>query len=219
MPERPSIWNAIFAEKGLVFPNPHQEMPRFTALLQEQDARTILDLGCGTGRHLLYLAQQGFAVSGIDSAPTALAISQQRLHERGLTAELRLQDIFDRLPYPDGAFEALLSTQVIHHARLIQIQALVQEIERILKPNGLIFITVPRLQNQATRFQPLEPGTFLPLDGREAGLLHHYFTKEELVDLFGHFRVLDLCLDRDQHYCLTGRGDRAALEQPGQERK
>ena len=122
-----------------------------------------------------------------------------------MTAELYLGDIFAGLPFADAAFDAVLSTQVVHHARLAQIRALVSEIERVLAGAGLVFATVPSLRNQGTQFQLIEPGTFLPLDGREAGLPHHYFTPEELYEVFEHFAVIDLHVDSDQHYCLTAQ--------------
>lgn len=203
MPKEPPVWDTIFEQEGLVFPDPHEDMPHLAQMLEERQARTVLDVGCGTGRHVLYLAQRGFRVSGVDNAPTALTVTQRRLQEAGLTADLRLHDIFDTLPFPNAAFDALVSTQVIHHARIAQIRGLVAEMVRILKPNGLVFVTVPQVQNQATQFQPIEPGTFLPLDGREAGLPHHYFTPEELRDVFQQFEVIDFHVDRDQHSCLT----------------
>ena len=43
----------------------------------------------------------------------------------------------------------------------------------------------------------------LRLDGIETGLPHHYFTPEELRDLLKAFSLLDIHLDRHQHYCLT----------------
>ena len=92
---------------------------------------------------------------------------------------------------------------MIHHARLAQIAALVDEIARILKAGGLLFVTVPQLQNQGTRFEQLEPGTYIPLDGVETGLPHHYFTPEELHSLFKEFTIVDIHLDQHQHYCLT----------------
>jgi SAM-dependent methyltransferase len=198
-----TIWSTIFAREGIVFTHPHDDMPYFVDLLTQRDAHTLLDLGCGTGRHILYLGEGGFDVYGIDSAVTGLASTQQRLEEAGLTAHLVQQDIFDVLPFEDAFFDAILSVQVIHHARLAQISALVNEMARILKPGGLLFVTVPQLQNQGTQFQQIEPGTSVPLDGREAGLPHHYFTPEELRELFKPFLIMDLHLDRDHHYCLT----------------
>jgi hypothetical protein len=91
----------------------------------------------------------------------------------------------------------------MHHTRLAQIGALVEEITRVLKPSGLICVSVPQLQNQGTQFQQIESGTCIPLDGREAGVPHHYFTPEELHILFELFLVMDLQLDRDHYYCLT----------------
>jgi hypothetical protein len=43
----------------------------------------------------------------------------------------------------------------------------------------------------------------MPLDGREKGLLHHFFTPEELQALFSGFEIKDTHLDKGQHYCLT----------------
>jgi hypothetical protein len=60
-----------------------------------------------------------------------------------------------------------------------------------------------KLQNQCTQFQQIGPGTYFPLDVCEAGLPHHYFTPEELHNLFKQLLVMDLHLDRDQRYCIT----------------
>ena len=51
----------------------------------------------------------------------------------------------------------------------------------------------------------------MPLDGREKGLLHHFFTPEELQELFRGFNITDTHLDRGGHYCLTAvKGTTAA---------
>ncbi len=203
MQDDATVWNTIFAREGLVFVNPHEDMPHLADLLSQRRAHTLLDLGCGTGRHVLYFGERDFDVYGIDSASAGLASTQHRLTEANLTAHLMQCDIFETLPFGDAFFDAILSVQVIHHARLAQIVALVDEMARILTSGGLLFVTVPELQNQGTHFQQIEPGTFMPLDGIEAGLPHHYFTPEELRELFRTFSILDIHLDRDQHYCLT----------------
>ena len=186
-----------------MFVEPHDDMPHLADLLNQREAHTLLDLGCGTGRHVLYLGERGFDVYGIDSAAAGLTSTQHRLEAAGLAAHLVQHDIFDALPFDDAFFDAIISVQVIHHARLAHVAALVDEMARILKAGGLLFVTVPQLQNQGTQFQQIEPGTYIPLDGIEAGLPHHYFTPEELRALFKAFSILDIHLDRDHHYCLT----------------
>jgi SAM-dependent methyltransferase len=196
-------WDTIFRQKGPVFPEPHEAMPEIARLLKARAARTVLDLGCGSGRHVLFFAQHGFSVSGVDHSPTGLALTQERLSKEGLSATLREHDITEPLPFEDASFDAVISTQVIHHATLATIKAVIQEIERVLKPQGFLFVTVPSLRNQGTQFEEIEPNTFIPLDGAEKGLPHHYFTPEELREVFGSFHVLDLHLDAVKHYCLS----------------
>ncbi len=61
----------------------------FARLLQQQGSRTVLDWDCGAGRHVVYLAQEGFEVTGIDRSPTAIKIAENWLKGEGLNAALR----------------------------------------------------------------------------------------------------------------------------------
>ena len=203
MQDEPTIWNAIFAREGVVFVEPHEDMPRLADQLEERHTRTLLDLGCGTGRHVLFFAERGFEVYGLDGAPVALETTRRRLDEAGLKAQLVEGTIFEPLPFEDAFFDALISIQVIHHARVAQISKLVAELARVLKPGGLLFVTVPQLWHEDTQYKEIEPRTFVPLTGWEAGLPHHYFTREELVELFKDFDVLDIHFDRRNYYCVT----------------
>ena len=197
-----TVWDGIFAREGIVFSQPHEKMAQLADVLIQRNAHTLLDLGCGTGRHTLYFAQRGFTVHGIDSAATGIATTRQRLEQAGLSAQLTQRDIFTGLPFEAAFFDAIVSIQVIHHARIAQITALAGELVRVLRPGGLLFVSVPALKNQGTQFQRIEPGTYIPLDGREAGLPHHYFTRKELRELFSELSIVDLYRDSEQHYCL-----------------
>jgi SAM-dependent methyltransferase len=196
-------WDEIFKRDGRVFQEPHPDIPPAAQRWREQGRQRVLDLGCGSGRHVVYLAQNGFKVWGLDNSPRGLALTQQWLSEKGLVADLRLGDMTARLPYADDFFDAVISVQVIHHARAATIRHIVQEVERVLKQDGFVFISVPRLRNQGLEFEQVEPNTFVPLDGPEKGLPHHYFTPEELREFFGNFRVSDMHLDAVNHYCLS----------------
>ncbi len=195
-------WDNIFAQQGKVFTEPHEDLPNFVRSLLDARANTVLDLGCGTGRHVLYLAKRGFSVFGLDISPEGLKITQQCLREEGLDAELRLQNMTEKLPYHDGFFDAVLSTQVIHHGDIATIKGIVKEVSRVLKKGGVVFISVPSTRNQGETYKQLEPNTFIPLDGKEKGLPHHIFTPEELRDVFKDFVIIDIHLDKWDHYCM-----------------
>jgi 2-polyprenyl-3-methyl-5-hydroxy-6-metoxy-1,4-benzoquinol methylase len=198
-----NAWNRIFEQQGKVFVEAHPDMPRIVEMLKDRGAGTILDLGCGTGRHVVCLARSGFSVFGLDISLEGINVTRQWLAEEGLTADLRLQNMTEALPYEDAFFDAVISIQVIHHAEIAAIRAIAGEIHRVLKRGGLLFVTVPKLMNQGERFEQVEPGTFIPLDGPEKGLPHHYFTVDELGEVFDGYETVDIHPDAVHHYCLT----------------
>ena len=196
-------WDKVFKEHGAFFEEPHEDMEHIVLLLADKKARRILDLGCGSGRHVVYLARNRFSVYGLDSSPEGIRMTRARLKDEGLKADLRLQSMTKPLPFKDSFFDAVISVQVIHHATLAEIRKVVKEIARVRKKDGVVFVTVPKLSNQAEAFQEIEPGTFIPLDGLEKGLPHHFFTLEELRELFKDFEITDIHLDSAEHYCLS----------------
>ncbi len=197
-----SGWDRIFAENGRFFIKPHEALSEIASLLKARSYRRVLDLGCGSGRHLVPLARAGFSVFGLDSSPHGLLLTKEDLLKERLTAHLQLGDFRDPLPYQDASFHSVLSIQVIHHAETKTIGKVVGEIERILTPGGLLFLTVPKHKNQATSFRQIEERTFLPEDGPEKGVPHHYFDEPELRELLRGFEVSRLHVDNVDHYCV-----------------
>jgi 2-polyprenyl-3-methyl-5-hydroxy-6-metoxy-1,4-benzoquinol methylase len=150
----------------------------------------------------VYFAKRGFSVFGLDNSPQGIKTAQQWLSDKGLMAELELQSMMERFPSSDAFFDAVVSVQVIHHTDLATIRGIIAEISRVLKRGGLLFITVPKLRNQAKSFEEVEPNTLIPLDGPERGLPHHYFTPNELREVLKGFHILEIHLDEQEHYCL-----------------
>jgi SAM-dependent methyltransferase len=197
-------WDKVYKERGAFFEKPHEDMAHIVPLLAGKRARRVLDLGCGSGRHVVHLARNHFSVYGLDSSPEGIKMTRAWLRNEGLKADLRLQSMTKPLPFKDSFFDAVVSVQVIHHATLAEIRKVVKEIARVLKKDGVVYVTVPKLRNQGKAFQQIGLGTFIPLDGLEKGLPHHYFTPKELRELFKDFEITDIHLDSGKHYCLLG---------------
>ncbi len=203
-------WEKIFREHGYFFLNPHPDITRLAELFKTHGVKRILDIGCGTGRHLVYLSRMGFQVDGFDSSPHAIALAQKWLDEEGLTATIREHLMERSFPYPDMSFDAVISIQVIHHNLINDILFTISEIVRVLKPRGLIFIAVPVLgpkpvsPEEDWQFFQVEDGTYIPQSGPESGIPHHYFTEDELCEAFNRFETLEIYVDSTDHRCLLG---------------
>lgn len=195
-------WERAYARGAFLNQPIDSEMPRYATQFKARGAKRILDLGCGTGRHTVFLAKNGFDVFGLDIAPSGLCATLQTLSKAGLIAHVTLSDI-QQLPFEDAFFDAIISLRVIHHNRLLAIQETVSEMHRVLKPLGLVWVTVPVPQNHPSRNgKEIEPGTYVPINGLEAGLPHHLFTKNELITLFQRFSILELHIHSEGHYSL-----------------
>jgi SAM-dependent methyltransferase len=171
-------------------------------------ATRILDLGCGTGRHLVYFAAEGFDVHGLDAAPEGIKIAKNWLEERNLNGNLTIHRMEEGFPFQDSFFDAIISIQAMHHNKLESIKFIVQEIERVIKPGGLIFITFPKLdlfkKKNGWELKEIEKGTFIPLSGPEKGLFHHYFTMEEIHKVFSGFEIKKVYIDKTKHRAILG---------------
>lgn len=98
--------------------------------------RSILDVGCGTGLNLTYLADYGQA-TGVDMSPEAI----RHCEKRGLK-NVRLHEA-NELPFPNEAFELVTAFDVIEH--IDDDRGALCEFERLLKPEGALLIYTPAL--------------------------------------------------------------------------
>ncbi len=73
----------------------------------------VLDVGCGTGEHVLYLARRGHEAWGIDSAPLAIEKAKQKSTERGVHATFVVADAFE-LRLLDRTFDTVIDSGLFH---------------------------------------------------------------------------------------------------------
>lgn len=199
------IWDEIYKESGTLS-SIDKNMPKIVKVLKERNAKKVLDLGYGSGRHTVYLAKQGFEVSGIDISEEGLKIATYWLKEKSLFANLVLGSIYEPLPYKDSSFDAVICIRTLNHARIKTIRKTIKEIKRVLKPKGLIFITTRKKvpKKQRLPFKEIDSHTYIPLEGKEKGIVHYLFTRETLRKEFKCFKVNIWVDSRNGYYCLLG---------------
>ena len=188
----PHPWEEIYRREGRVLPEPFPILGEVVDSFRAHGCSLVLDIGCGSGRHVVHLAKHGFRSLGLDISPTGLRLAQAWMREEGYEPVFMLGDTRQPLPLRDGSIGGVLSTQVIHHARLAAVRLAIREIWRVLVPGGLAFVTVSGRKDRDLAFEEIEPGTFVPLAGPEAGLPHHIFTVEELRSEFEAYKVSDI---------------------------
>jgi tellurite methyltransferase len=102
----------------------------------------ILDVGCGSGRNLVYLLQAGYQVFGLDPEATSIRAVQQlasRLAPHLPSDNFRVEAI-ERSSFPDAFADVVLSSAVLHFARDdAQFSAMLRGTWRVLRRGGLLF--------------------------------------------------------------------------------
>jgi len=172
--------------------DPHPAVVAILPELKARDAKRVLDLGCGVGRHALLLAEHGFAVEAIDGSPTGLGVLRDCAAARGLSLGLH-EGLADALPFPDGNFDYVLSWNVIHHGTLGDLGRRFGEIWRVLKPGRLFQATV--LSTRDSNYgigRMVAPDTFVRDRDEAKGHPHCYCDAATLVGLLAGFELLTL---------------------------
>lgn len=115
---------------------------RVVDLARLKPGESVLDVGCGTGTLAITarrrVGREG-KVFGIDASPEMIARGGKKARKAGFEIDFRNESI-EALPFPDGQFDGVLSTMMLHHLPRKVREAGVREIRRVLKPGGRVLI-------------------------------------------------------------------------------
>jgi malonyl-CoA O-methyltransferase len=113
------------------------EQPVVREALGDVAGLSLLDLGCGTGRHAIWLANAGATVTGIDFSEGML--EKARRKPGGGSVRFLAHDLHQPLPFADASFDRVVSGLVLEH--LGDLDAFFGEARRVLRPGGLAVIS------------------------------------------------------------------------------
>jgi SAM-dependent methyltransferase len=102
----------------------------------------VLNAGAGAGSLTLKLAARGLRVTSVDASPELCMWTSEALRARGLEeVNPVMAGDLERLDLPDAAFDAAVCAEVLEH--LDDDAAALRELHRVLRPGGLLLLTVP----------------------------------------------------------------------------
>jgi cyclopropane fatty-acyl-phospholipid synthase-like methyltransferase len=137
-PERPRGPEALYAT-----PPPWdigRPQPAFLAIADAGVIRgRVLDVGCGTGEHVLMCANLGLDATGIDLASRALQVAEGKARCQGLTARFLLRDVRE-LPELDESFDTVLDCGLFHIFDDDDRAAYANSLRSVLPPGGRYFL-------------------------------------------------------------------------------
>lgn len=151
---------------------------------------SILEAGCGTGREARLFHKKGAHVVGVDISDGLLEIARRESPEiTYITAN------FVELPFEDNLFDGVWAhASLVHLETIEEVEQTLKEFNRVLKPDGLLYIYV--------KLQQGEEKTAIVSDSlSNHDRFFRYYTEDELADLlFGAgFNVQEQVIEEDPH--------------------
>ena len=191
--KKAKFWNREYEKRGAHFAlseNPSEDLATFTRWLVRDQGNnvltknaSVLDVGCGNGRNLIYLSRE-FGVKGIgyDNSNEAIASAKKLSEDLPISYEIR--SVTETLPLPDNSQTLVLDMMVSHVLSNSDREKLHKEIARVLKPGGFLFLKTflrdeDRHAERLLRDHPgTEKGSYIHPD---IGVQEHVFSEDEIV--------------------------------------
>jgi len=178
-------WEKYF-KTGKIKEEPDEAIVKIVPLMKKMKFEKILDLGCGGGRHLVYLAKKGFSIIGCDISSTALKKAQIWLDKEKIINYCLVKHNIPRLPFLDGYFDVVISVYAIEHSNLYNVKRTIDEVFRVLKKGGIFLTTIVSTKDYKFKIgKKIEKNTYLFHD-----TLHHFFDEKDIKILFNKFSIL-----------------------------
>ncbi|MDT5219785.1 MAG: hypothetical protein QOF15_1890 [Mycobacterium sp.] len=114
--------------------------PRLIAQAELADGQRVLEIGCGTGNVIIAAKRSHPGIDAVGSDPDPKILAQAQRKAFGLSGIAFEQGYAQRLPYPDGLFDRVLSSMMLHHVGEDAKPGVAAEIFRVLRPGGRLHL-------------------------------------------------------------------------------
>lgn len=158
--------------------------------------KSFLDVGCGFGRNAIFMAKQGFSVKAFDLSEHSVEMTKEKAKSQGVVLDdVVVADMLE-MPYEDNSFDCLLALNVISHTDTEGFHWILQELSRVLKPNGEMYFTVGSKESfwfNNPICKVVDENTRIRVeDGPENGIPHFYINDEDCLKMFNDFTIVSI---------------------------
>jgi len=180
-------------ENRTVWLEPSEESYYIAKRWENANFKTVLDFGCGLGRHAICFAEQGFRVFAFDLSEDAKANLSMMAERKKLSIDIRNADMLN-LPYEDDSMDCIFAYHVVSHTDTAGAKKILSEMARVLKPGGEVFLTLCSKETWSFKdagYPKLDENTVIKTDdGPEKGIPHFFVALDEIAGLFTGFNLI-----------------------------
>lgn len=183
-------WSDFYQKHGRFYLRTHEFFDRIISRFKTYDVHSSLDLGCGSGRHSIALAEKGVSVTGVDFSPSAIQLARSWAEKKNLHIDFLISDIHEHIVgINDASFDSVIAVNTLEYSTKTQIDKIIDQVNRVLKDGGLFWLVVPSKES-----------------GKGKVTDHLIFDENEIkAKLSRTFRVLEFARDGNQNFSILAQ--------------
>ncbi len=140
-----------------------REIPFLTKVIEEKPNARILDLACGSGRHAVALASQGYEVTGLDLSPQMIEAAKHHAEEKGVVVQFSIADMRQVTELLEGPYDLVicLGNSLALLPTLPDMQQTLTNANQLLTDGGSFvsqILNFEEIRQTGFRFFPLKSG-------------------------------------------------------------
>ncbi len=209
------FWNKEYKKPGIfnLSVEPAEDLKKFGRWIDREfgkgylDNRTnVLDLGCGNGRNIIYLAKE-FGCKGIGYDISEEAIKQAREASLGLHLTFVARSIAGKFELENDSMDLIVDMMASHYLRERERGVYLEEISRVLKPGGFLLLKSFLKEEDKHTERLLRENSAGEDDAYihpEHGTYEHVWAEEKLKKFFAPYFELEK-IERSGKHLMNGR--------------
>ncbi|QXE92666.1 class I SAM-dependent methyltransferase [Geomonas subterranea] len=204
-------WDQVITSRRYGLESPDEIVVKSIDRFKGMGVKRVIDVGCGLGRHVALFAEHGFSVLGLDISANAVATSLEQV--TAYPGAHVIAGDATRMEVASDSFDLALAWRMIHLGQTNQIDVMLREINRVLRPGGALFCSVRSTSNALypkarAQGREIEQDTFVMGSEGLDGLVYHFFTREEILWRFSEHFEIEAMEERElEHTSYTSERD------------